>query len=156
MIIKAIRQAAIDLWDELLLLGAFNLIWSIGTLPGLILIGTGLISNLLLFLLGLILLLPWPLVTFGLFFVVWQISEGRVVKLATFFRHAWQNRRPAYQWGGVNLLVGLVLWFNLQFYAGIRDTWAVAAQLFVIALVALWAMLQLVALPSIRGYSSRV
>ncbi len=54
--------------------------------------------------------------------------------------------RPAYIWGGMNLAIFVVLWLNLNFYAGLDAPWARVVQLFFIALAIFWAVLQLVVL----------
>jgi hypothetical protein len=50
-----IKNSASDIWDEMFYLIIFNLIWVVGTL----------------------LILPWPFVTFGLFFTAYDIGEAR-------------------------------------------------------------------------------
>ena len=125
MIFNAVKKAMLDLWEELLLLGVFNLIWCLGTL----------------------LILPWPFVTFGLFYTVRDVSQGKAIKFRDFFVYGRQKWKEAYIWGGVNVAVILVAWLNLRFYAAIEARWAGLLQVFIIALLVFWGVLQLVALP---------
>ncbi len=125
MILEAIKKAALDTWDELLYLVLLNIIWCVGTL----------------------LVIPWPLVTFGLFFTVHDITEGKSVKIRTFIGHARRTWKEAYIWGGVNVAVLAVLGANLAFYGRIAVQWAATLQLLMIALIGLWIILQLVTLP---------
>lgn len=125
MIAGALKKAAADTWDELFYLVLINMIWCVGTL----------------------LILPWPLVTFGLFFVVHDIGAGKSVKLSTFFAYAHRLWKPAYLWGGVNAAVVLVLWLNTAFYSGATSRWMAILQMMMIALAVFWGVLQLITLP---------
>jgi hypothetical protein len=125
MIGEALRKAGADVWEELLLLIVFNLIWWVGTL----------------------LIIPWPFVTFGLFFVGYDISQGKAIKLTSFFAHARRMWKVAYIWGGVNVFVLAVIASNIYFYAGFAAGWVTTLQVFMIALLTFWLILQLIALP---------
>ena len=113
-----------DLWDEMLFLIVFNVIWF----------------------LGVILIIPAPFVTFALFFLVRDVGEGRGIHFSTFFSYGWQNLKPAYIWGGINLVVLVAIWFNMSFYAGVEASWAVIVRLFIASLAISWVVLQLIAL----------
>lgn len=125
MVWTAIRRSAGDIWDELLYLIAFNVIWLVGTL----------------------LIIPWPFVTFGLFFVAHDIGEGKGISFKKFFEYAHQMWKPAYIWGSINLGVLIVLWINLSFYGGIETQWAAAIQIIMLSIGLIWLVLQLVVLP---------
>jgi hypothetical protein len=125
MIGEALRKAGADVWEELLLLIVFNLIWWVGTL----------------------LIIPWPFVTFGLFFVGYDISQGKAIKLTSFFAHARRMWKVAYIWGGANVFVLAVIASNIYFYAGFAAGWVITLQVFMIALLTFWLILQLIALP---------
>ena len=148
MFFSALKKTGIDLWDELLLLGIFNIIWVLGTLPGVWLILRGSADGLLLFiLLGVILIIPWPFVTFGLFYIARDVGEGKSIKFMNFFHYARQTWRPAYIWGAVNVIVITVFVINLVFYSGVTTQWASLMQIFMGGLLIVWFVLQLVALP---------
>lgn len=124
MIFSAIKKSAIDAWDELLLLMIFNVIWVVGTA----------------------LILPWPFVTFGLFYTVRDIGEGKGIKLNTFFNYGRQMLKPAYIWGGINLVILVALIGNLSFYGGFNAQWASLVQIFIMAVLFFWSLVQLIAL----------
>ena len=124
MIFSAIRKSAIDAWDELLLLMVFNIIWVIGT----------------------VLILPWPFVTFALFFTVRDIGEGKGIKFNTFLNYGRENLKPAYIWGAINLAIFLALIGNVYFYGRFQAQWAGLLQIFILAILFFWGLLQLIAL----------
>jgi uncharacterized membrane protein YesL len=125
MVFNAIKNSAIDIWEEMLYLMIFNLIWLIGSF----------------------LIIPWPFLTFGLFAIVHDIGQGKGIKFGKFFQYGRQMWKPAYIWGGINLGVALVLWINIGFYAGIDSQWALIVRVILMALAIIWIVLQLVALP---------
>lgn len=118
------KKTASELWDEMLYMIVFNLIWLVGTA----------------------LIIPWPFVTFGLFYTVKNIGDGHGIKIGTLFSHGWQMLKPAYIWGGINLSILGALFFNLRFYAEIQAEWASFLRLFLISLGVFWAVFQLVML----------
>lgn len=124
MIWKILKKSAIDAWDELLMLVTFNLLWFVGAL----------------------LIVPYPFLTFALFFTARDVTEGRGIKFGNFFGYGRTHWKQAYIWGAANLAILLLLWFNVTFYAGFGTQWALVMQLFFVALIALWLVLQLTAL----------
>lgn len=124
MIGEAIKQTAIDMWEEMLYLVLFNFVWIIGT----------------------VLVIPFPLVTFGLFFTAYDITEGKSIKIRTFFDHARRMMSEAYIWGGVNLVIFGVLLLNIAFYANIEAQWAVTLRLVMLSITFFWTLFQLIAL----------
>ena len=58
MIWTALKQAGGDFWDEFLLLIIFNAVWLLGSL----------------------FLLPWPYLTFGLFYTAYEVGQGKAIK----------------------------------------------------------------------------
>jgi hypothetical protein len=124
MVWSVIKNSAADIWDEMLYLMLFNIIWFI----------------------SLLLVIPWPLATFGLFYTVHDISEAKGIGFGTFWRYARQMWRQAYLWGGINLVVLFITWINLNFYRGLESEWAGLAQLFIMVIGLLWLILQIIAL----------
>ncbi len=125
MIWSIIKQSALDFWEEMLYLILFNLIWVVGIL----------------------LVIPYPLVTFGLFATVYDVGQGKGIKFSTFFAYARRTWKEAYIWGGINLGVLILLWLNLNFYAGIGTQWAAIVQVLILAVAIFWCILQLIVLP---------
>lgn len=143
-----LRSTLSDLWEEALWLLAFNVLWALGTLPGLWLVASGLANaRWTLTLLGLVLALPWPLLTFGLYHVAYEVGQGKAIGFGAFFRGGWQMWRQAYVWGGANLLIVTVLVTNATFYNRPGAPFGVSAAGFIlsgffIALLMLWLLLQ--------------
>ena len=121
----ALKKAGGDIWEELLYLMMFNVFWLLGSL----------------------LLLPMPLLTFGLVFTAYDIGQGKGIKFNTFLGHMRRMWKQALIWGGFNLGLAIIVWINLNFYAGFQTQWAPIAQMFIISLTIFWAILQLVTLP---------
>ncbi len=119
-----IKNAIGDFWDEMLWLVIFNILW----------------------LICLVLIVPYPLATFGLFFVAQDIGEGKGIKFGQFFGYGLKFWRQAYLWGVINLVVLTIMWINFTFYGTVEAGWAVYAQMFMLALMVLWLVLQLFAL----------
>lgn len=124
LILKVIKKSAIDVWDEMLYMIIFNIIWLVGTA----------------------LVITCPFVTFGLFHTAHDIGLGKAIKMATFFAHGRRTLKAAYIWGGMNLVVLVVIWFNLSFYQGIESQWAALLQMFFVSLALFWLVLQLIML----------
>jgi hypothetical protein len=124
MIWKVFRNSLADMWDEMFYVILFNIIWFFGTL----------------------LIIPWPLVTFGLFHIAHDIGQGKGIKLSMFWRHLRQTWKQAYIWGGLNLVALLTVWMNVYFYGTIGTEWAGYVQVLFIALFGFWFIWQLIAL----------
>jgi hypothetical protein len=124
MIWNMVKKSALDIWDEMLFLIIFNIIWLVGT----------------------VLVVTWPFVTFGLFYTARDVSEGRGIHFSTFFSYGRDMLKPAYIWGGINLVVIIAIWINLSFYRAIDASWAGMVTLFIISLTVCWTVLQLIAL----------
>lgn len=117
-----IKKSVTDLWDEMLLLVLFNVIWVIGAA----------------------LLIPLPLVTFGLVFIAHDVAAGRGIKFGRFWGYARRYWKAAYIWGLFNGAVLGVFAFNIAFYGGLAASWATLAQAVFLALTMLWLVWQLV------------
>ncbi len=120
---EIIKKSTTDLWDEMLYMVLFNLIWFFGTL----------------------FILPWPFVTFALVFIAIDVADGKGIKWSKFWGYGRQNLKPAYIWGGVNLVALALMWFNVVFYSRYNTQWAQILQLFFLSLMAFWLLLQHVA-----------
>ena len=119
-----LKKTITDFWDELFYLILFNLLWLAGTA----------------------LIIPFPLVTFALFFTIRDVSESKGITLRKFWGYGKQYWKQAYRWGLVNVGVMWLLLFNLRFYAGFPGQWAVMGQFFFLALTGFWLMWQLLAM----------
>jgi hypothetical protein len=117
---EIIKKSTIDLWDEMLYMVLFNVIWLVGTL----------------------LLLPWPFVTFALYFIAIDVADGKGIKWGKFWRYGRENLKSAYIWGGINFVALGLMWFNIVFYSRYNEAWAQILQLFFLSLLAFWLLLQ--------------
>jgi uncharacterized membrane protein YesL len=125
MIWQVFKQSAFDIWDELLHVLIFNLIWCIGTL----------------------LVIPWPFVTFALYEMAYDVGEGKGLKYDKIFSRTARGWKQAYLWGGINLIVVIIIWFNFIFYANFQAWWSSIAQLPVVGFTIFWVVTQLIVLP---------
>lgn len=100
----------------------------------------------LIWILGVILILPWPFVTFGLFFTAKDIGEGLGISFSSPITYGLKVLKPAYIWAVINLGVYFGIFLNLNFYASIDAPWVSFVQIFMISLTLFWTILQLVTL----------
>jgi len=106
-----------DLREESFLLILFNFLWMGASVPGMVLLGYGAVARFLpLALLGLLLLLPWPVATFALFQTAADIGERRVVSLGSFLRAGLRTWKVAFAWAGMTLIVLALLLSNARYY----------------------------------------
>ena len=160
MIWPALRRSGSDFWDEILLLMIFNIVWVLGTIPGLYFILRGVLEGMLNMMetqvpgtvslvsvvVGIIAFLPWPFVTFGLFAVAYDIGQGKGIKFRDFFSGAARLWKQAYIWAGINLGLMFVAGVNIVFYNNFGTQWATMALVVVLGLTMFWGVLQLFAL----------
>jgi len=112
------------MWDEMLNMIFFNLIWVFGT----------------------VLILFWPFVTFALFYTVKDIGDGFGIKFSKFFSYGRQSWKLAYVWGLINVVAYSLLLFNIRFYGGFGTQWALFLQILFFSLVVFWIIIQLMML----------
>lgn len=144
---KIIKRTSMGIWEEIFYLVVFNLAVVAPALVGINLISYGWTSGIILFLpLGVLCLLAVPPALFGLFQATDQISRGNAVKMSTFTDAIKASLKPAYIWGGVNLVVGVILLANMAFYFQMTAAWAPTAGMFFVGLNIIWGVLQLLAL----------
>lgn len=122
---RVVKLAFVDFFDELFLLILFNLLWCVSA----------------------VLVLPLPLATAGLAWVAAEIGEGKAIKWRAFFEGARRYWKPAYRWGGVNLVVWGLVFININFYTNLAATWSVLVSLLVLSTATLWAGVQLYVFP---------
>ena len=145
----AFRRSLGDLREELFLLMVANMIWVAGALPGIFLLGySALLLSLPWFGVGLLALLPFPPLTMGLFRLAVAVSRRQPIGWKNLFSAAWQLKKPAYQWAGLNVPVMVILLGNIRFYADPASPWGGGTVGLVVtaifsALTFLWLMWQL-------------
>ena len=127
MALKIVRLAFQDIWQQF---------WTI------------LIVHLL-FLLGIILILPGPPAILALFFYGNRIAHGESATERDFLRAVRGYWGPAWRWGLLNLFMISLLTGDYYLTARLTDNTSIASfvQGLYIALLAVWLLLQLFALP---------
>jgi uncharacterized membrane protein YesL len=119
------KLAVLDFIEELFLLMVFNLLWVVGAL----------------------LVLPFPFATAGLAWVASEIGQGKAIHLRTFFDGGRRYWKPAYIWGLINLVVWTLLWVNISFYSGLNSVWSVLARALMVSIAIIWGAVQLYVFP---------
>jgi len=154
--LQVIRFSLIDFWDEFVMLVVLNILWSLAAalpaVPVFLLRG----SNLLLMLVASILLaLPLPIVTGGLFFFTNQLARGKAVGWAVFItgmRRYWAKSLLVTL---INLVVLLLVMTNIQFYGiGLEGTWTFFATAIWLVLALYWLIVQIFWFPMILELES--
>jgi uncharacterized membrane protein YesL len=127
MAIKILKLALRDTWQEL---------WTI------------LIVNLL-FLVGTALVIPGPPATLALFYYGNRIAHGEIATERDFLHAIRRYWGPAWRWGLLNLFVIGLLTGDYYLVGGLVENTAMAAFIrgLYLALLAGWALLQLITLP---------
>lgn len=120
---QIVKKSTTDLWDEMLLMLVFNIIWIVGML----------------------LVIPLPFVTFGLFYICYNVAQGKGIKFTQFFRYGRDTWKPAYIWGMINIFALGVFAFNIMFYAQFSTSWAAMLRVMFTSLIVVWLLWQLVA-----------
>lgn len=143
---KILKQTAVGLWEELLYIVLFNFIVYLPILVAPNLIFMGWSGYPLLLPLGVLCLLALPPALFGLFHTTDQISKGNAIKFATFFDGARQSLKPAYIWGGINLVVIVLFVANIVFYFRVQASWGSMVSMFLFGVAVVWGVIQLLAL----------
>ncbi len=118
MIDKILKNSFLDIWDEFFYVLIFNLFW-LGSV---------------------VLILPFPFVTFGLFATFNDIGQGKSIKFGTLFKNIAQLQSQAAIWGATNLLVFMVALLGLYIF-GMASPWWI-----IIGLIFHWTILQLIVL----------
>ncbi len=143
-----LKKTVMYYWDELLYLSIFNFVIFVGVVPLAELILTSLPETPVLILAPfmLLLFLIAPYLIFSLFWTVYDIGEGKAIKLGTFFGAGKEVWRQAYLWAAVNVVAYVLLISNIHFYSTIEAGWAASLSFFFIGLTVMWSIIQLYAL----------
>jgi uncharacterized membrane protein YesL len=112
--LRVVKLALMDLWDDILLLVVFNLIWCVSA----------------------VLIVPIPFASMGLATAAAAVGEGKVIKWRTFFEGGRRLLKPAYTWGVMSLMVWSLLLLNIFFYHTMAASWSIIPEM-VFAMAAL-------------------
>ncbi len=134
-------------WEEIIYLALANIIALAALLAGPTLVVTGINrGSALLMLAGSVVMFAIPPALFGLFWLTYQISLENAVKFSTFVDGVKHPPKPMFIWGGINLLVVVMLVSNILFYQAMEAGWAVFVGQFFYGLLIVWVILQLLTL----------
>ncbi len=142
-----LKKTALFGWEEIIHLVLANIITLAALLAGPTLVITGINrGSALLMLAGSVVMFAIPPALFGLFWLTYQISLGNAVKFSTFVDGVKQPLKPMFIWGGINLLVVVMLVSNVIFYQAMEAAWAAFVAQFFYGVLIVWLILQLLTL----------
>jgi hypothetical protein len=142
-----IRDTVVYYWEELFYLTFFNVIIAVAIIPGLVFLNPGTDIPLVLSVpTSIVLWSAVPYTLFGLFYTVYEISEGKAIKLSTFFSGGKKLLKQAYLWWVINIVVVILMLTNITFYNNLKTTWGGYLTLFFAGLFFAWLLVQLFAL----------
>jgi hypothetical protein len=96
---------------------AFNALYAVTTIPGVLLLLYALLSRqVALAAVGILALFAWPFTSLGLYHAAGQAVRREPIHLSTFFAGGRRRLGLAYRWGALNLIVVAVLSVNAFFY----------------------------------------
>jgi uncharacterized membrane protein YesL len=119
------KTVFIDIYDDLLRLIVFNILWFLLTL----------------------LVIVAPPAAAGLFYITNELVHRRSVEWTTFFEGFRKYFWLSYRWAIMNTLVLLTLGVNILFYRSFEAGWAVWVEGVMIGLAVLWLALQIYTFP---------
>jgi hypothetical protein len=149
--LRIVRFSVKDLWEEFVLLVVLNLVWSLtAALPIIALFVLRTTDPIWVLAIGIVLLIPLPIVSAALCFVTNQISRGKAITWGAFLvgiRRYWGKSLIV---GLVNLIVLILLVTNLQFYGVVlQGAWTNLAVSLWLILGAYWLLVQVFWFPMI-------
>ena len=122
---QALRDQLADIYVASIPFLTLNILWIVVSLP-------------------IITIIP---ATAALLYATNRIAHEEAGGASVFFEGLRKWFWRSYLWGGLNLLVAVVLIGNLIFYTSIHENWAAAATAVVICLLIVWLLLQLSTFP---------
>jgi len=121
---KTFWQAIRDLYEELMLLGGVSVLWWLSVL----------------------LIVPGPPATAGLYYLAYRIVHEQRVGFGFFWEEAKRRFGKSWQLAGIDLLVLLILLVNFHFYAQLSSPLRYAAILWIYLLL-FWLAVQIYLFP---------
>lgn len=148
VIIPGFKKAVSIIWEESILLIGLNVIIFLAIVPALLFFNlssefvsvfTSIINTLLFF--------PVVFFLFPLFYLLYDVASGNAVKIKGYFHYMRLTWKLALRWGGINLIIFLLVTWNLRFYAQFEAQWAGIMQLSFLSILLIWIVLQCLMLP---------
>ena len=142
------KKALFLFWDDSLLLVAINVLCFLSLVPALIMYNVMISTpSVIISILNLVLILPLTFFLFALYAVLFDARRGIHVEFKTYFGYLRTTWRQALIFGSINLMVALLIVWNLRFYGQFESEWAGIMQLVFVSVFLVWFILQLVMLP---------
>lgn len=146
-----IKDAGVYFWEELFYLVIYNLIAFFALAPaGIFWISTTTVDPPLSLLVAvpvsLLLASILPYLLFALFRTVYDISDGKAIKLWSFFNIGWDRLKQAYLWWGINFIVLTIIAANIAFYRSFEASWSVYPSMLFFGILLAWVLTQAFAL----------
>ena len=146
-----VKDAGVYFWEELFYLVIYNLIAFFALAPaGIFWISTTTVdpplSPLVAVPVSLLLASLLPYLLFALFWTVYDISDGKAIKLFTFFNIGWDRLKQAYIWWGINFIVLTIIAANITFYGNLEASWSVYPSMLFFGILLAWVLTQAFAL----------
>jgi uncharacterized membrane protein YesL len=97
--------------------------------------------------LSVLLILPGPPAIFGIYYVANELVHGRLIGMNDLLVGARRYALKSWLWAIINIIIALLAWNGLQVYRRMNSDIGTMLQLFIIAVVAVWCIVQFYALP---------
>lgn len=148
IVINGFKKGISIFWDDSITLIVLNFICFLSLLPALLFFSVTSVSpTLLTSVINIVLFLPFAFFIFPLYHVVFDCRRGIVISFKSFFGYVRSSWKNALIWGGINLVVALMVGWNLRFYAQFDEAWAGIMQLVFLSITMVWVILQIIMLP---------
>ncbi len=135
-------------WDDSILLIVINFICFLSLLPALLFFTvTNAQPSILISIFNTVLFLPVAFFVFALYHVLFDARRGIVIGFRSFFRYLRSTWKQALLFGVINVIVVLLVSWNLRFYAQFHEAWASIMQAIFVSLSMVWVILQIIMLP---------
>lgn len=135
-------------WDDSILLIVINFICFLSLLPALLFFTvTNAVPSIVISVFNTVLFLPAAFFIFALYYVLFDARRGIVISFRSFFGYVRSTWKQALVFGLINIVVVLLVGWNLRFYAQFHEAWAGIVQAVFVSITMVWVILQIVSLP---------
>jgi len=135
-------------WDDSILLILFNFVCFLSLLPALLFYSvTQSDPSVLASVVNTWLVLPFAFFIFALYHVLFDCRQDIVISIKSFLGYIRSTWKSALIFGVINIMVALLVGWNLRFYAQFDEAWAGIVQWVFLSISLVWAILQIIMLP---------
>ena len=148
IVVAGFKKGFSIFWDDSILLIVMNFICFLSLLPALLFFTvTNTAPSILVSLFNTVLFLPAAFFIFALYHVLFDARRGIVISFRSFFGYVRSTWKQALLFGVVNIVVVLLVGWNLRFYEQFDAAWAGIVQAVFVSITMVWVILQIVMLP---------